>query len=118
MAWGWKAYWKIMPKVAGMYWARITSTTQPPSTKSTAITGTTFSVTAARRWTPPRKIAPQMRTSATPTTQPGTWKAVSKVELMELDCTIQPKKPRARIMATEKKPARNLPKEPWNAVVM
>ena len=40
------------------------------------------------------------------------------VEPMELDCTMQPMKPRARMMATAKKPARNLPKPPLNAVVM
>ena len=33
-----------------------------------------------------------------------------------MDCTMQPKKPRARMMATAKKPARNLPKPPVNAV--
>ena len=80
--------------------------------------GTTFSVTEASRCTPPRKMTPQMATRTTPTTQEGTPKAVWKVEPMELDWTMQPKKPRARMMATEKKPARNLPKAPWKAVVM
>ncbi len=45
-------------------------------------------------------------------------KAVWKVEPMELDWTMQPKKPRARMMAMAKKPARNLPKPPAKAVVM
>ena len=54
----------------------------------------------------------------TPTIQLGTPKAVSKVEPMELDWTMQPMKPRARMMATAKKPARNLPKPPWKAVRM
>ena len=40
------------------------------------------------------------------------------VEPMELDCTMQPKKPSARMMATAKKPARNLPKPPLKAVVI
>ena len=53
-----------------------------------------------------------------PTTQEGTPKAVWKVEPMELDCTMQPKKPSARMMAMAKKPARNLPKAPLKAVVM
>ena len=48
----------------------------------------------------------------------GMPKAVSMVEPMELDCTMLPKKPRASVMAMAKKPARNLPKPPLNAVVM
>ena len=80
--------------------------------------GTTFSVTEARRCTPPRKITPQITTRMTPMIQEGTPKAVWKVEPMELDWTMQPKKPRARMMAMEKKPARNLPKAPLKAVVM
>ena len=80
--------------------------------------GTIFSVTAARRCTPPTKMKPQMMTSTTPTIQEGTPKAVWKVEPMELDWTIQPIKPRARMIATAKKAARNLPKAPLKAVVM
>ena len=37
---------------------------------------------------------------------------------MELDWTMQPIKPRASVMATAKKLARNLPKPPLKAVVM
>ena len=59
-----------------------------------------------------------MTTSTTPITQEGTPKAVWKVEPMELDWTMQPIKPRARMMATAKNPARNLPKAPRKAVVM
>ena len=118
MAWGWKAYWKIMAMVAGRYWIRAISTTRPPSRKMAAMTGTIFSVTEARRCTPPRKMMAQMTTSTMPTTQDGTPKAVWNVEPMELDWTMQPMKPRARVMATAKKPARNLPKAPWKAVVM
>ena len=95
-----------------MYWARAMRTTRPPSRKMAAMTGTTFSVTEASRWTPPRKMTPQMTTSTTPTIQLGIPKAVLKVEPMELDWTMQPIKPRARMMATAKKPARNLPKPP------
>ena len=53
-----------------------------------------------------------------PTIQDGTPKAVLKVEPMELDCTIQPVKPRARMMAMAKKAARNYPRLPWKAVRM
>jgi thioredoxin len=42
---------------------------------------------------------PQMMTSATPTIQEGMPKAVWKHSPMELDCTMQPMKPRARMMA-------------------
>ncbi len=80
--------------------------------------GTSFSVTAAKRCTPPRKMMAQMTTRMMPDTQAGMPKAVCMVEPMELDCTMQPMKPRARMMATAKKPARNLPKPPLNAVVM
>ena len=118
MAWGWKAYLKIMPKVAGTYLMRQTRMARPPSRKTPAMMGTSFSVTAARRCTPPRKMIAQMITSTIPMTQEGTPKAVSMVEPMELDCTIQPMKPSARMMDTAKKPARNLPKPPLNAVVM
>ncbi len=45
-------------------------------------------------------------------------KAVWKASLMELDWTMLPMKPRARMMATEKKPARNLPKPPLKAARM
>ena len=60
------------------------------------------------------------RTSATrmPTTTLGTPKAVNMASLMELDCTMLPIKPRARMMATEKKPARNLPKPLGKAALM
>ena len=61
---------------------------------------------------------PQMMTSATPTIQEGMPKAVWKHSPMELDCTMQPMKPRARMMATANRVARNLPKPPLNAVVM
>ena len=53
-----------------------------------------------------------------PTVQPGTPKAVLMVSAMEFDCTMQPMKPSARMMATAKKPARNLPNAPLKAVVM
>ena len=48
----------------------------------------------------------------------GMLKAVAQVEAMELDCTMQPMKPRAKMMATEKKPARKVPNLPWKAVLM
>ena len=118
MAWGWKAYLKIMPMVAGTYLMRTIRTIRPPSRKIAAMMGTTFSVTEARRCTPPRKMNAQMATRTIPTIQEGMPKAVCIVEPMELDCTMQPKKPSASVMATAKKPARNLPKPPLKAVVM
>ena len=113
-----KAYLKIMAKVAGRYWMRITSTMRPPSRNRQAMMGTTFSHTEASRLTPPRKMAPQMATSTRPTIQEGMPKAVWKVEPMELDWTIQPKKPSARMMATAKKPDSALPKPLGKAVLM
>ena len=80
--------------------------------------GTIFSVTEARRSMSPRKMKPAIITSAMPTTQEGIPKAVSAVDPMELDCTMQPKKPRARMIATAKKPAMILPKVPLKAVRM
>ena len=80
--------------------------------------GTSFSVTDARRDTPPTKINAQMITNTIPTIQDGTPNAVSIVEPMEFDCTIHPKNPSARIIAIAKKPARNLPRLPLNAVVI
>ena len=80
--------------------------------------GTIFSVTEARRCTPPRKMIPQMTTSTIPTIQVGIPKAVLKDSPMELDWTMQPMKPRASTIATAKKPARNLPKPPLKAWVM
>ena len=59
-----------------------------------------------------------MATSTTPMIHVGTLKALEKVSPMEFDCTMQPKKPSARMMATAKKPARNLPKPPLKAVVI
>ena len=60
----------------------------------------------------------QMMTRTIPTIQEGMPKAVCMVEPMELDWTMQPMKPRARMMETAKNPARNLPNPPLNAVVM
>ena len=45
-------------------------------------------------------------------------KAVWKHSPMELDCTMQPMKPSAKMMAMAKNVARNLPKPPLKAVVM
>ena len=107
-----------MAKVAGMYWMRTIKTATAPTRKMAAMMGTSFSFTEASRWMPPRKIKPQITTRTIPTIQLGTPKAVWKVDPMELDWTMQPIKPRARMMATAKKPARNLPKPPWKAVVI
>ena len=118
MALGTKAYLKIMPKVSGRYWIRQISSTRPPSRYSMAMMGTIFSVTLAMRWMPPRKTNTATRATSRPTTQEGTPKAVEQVAPMELDCTMQPMKPRARMMATAKKPARNLPRPPFTALRM
>ena len=54
-------------------------------------------------------------------TRPMTQVGITPVEAvltasdMELDCTIEPIKPRARMIATAKNPARNLPKPPLKA---
>ena len=47
--------------------------------------------------------------------QEGTPKAVSMVEPMELDCTMLPMKPSARMMSTENTVASTLPTLPLNA---
>ena len=116
IAWGWNAYLKIRPKVSGIYWSLIASTPKPPIRKNAAMTGTNFSVTEARRSTPPMKINPQIITRKIPTIQDGIPNAIWIVDPIELDCTMQPKNPRARIIAIEKKPARNLPNLPLKAV--
>ena len=67
---------------------------------------------------PPRKMTAHTITSTTPTIQLGMPKAVENVEPMEFDCTMQPMKPSARMIATAKNPARNLPNRPGKAVVM
>ena len=74
------------------------------------MTGTSFSVTNAMRWMPPRKMSPAMTVTAMPITHVGMPSAFEKVSPMEFDCTMLPMKPSARVMATAKKPARNLPK--------
>ena len=61
---------------------------------------------------------PARMTTARPMTQVGMPKAVFMVSAMEFDCTMQPMKPSARMMATAKNPARNLPRPPLKAVVM
>ena len=53
-----------------------------------------------------------------PTTQVGIPVALFMVSAMELDWTMQPMKPSARMMATEKNAARKRPPAPLNAVVM
>ena len=67
---------------------------------------------------PPTKINAENTAHAIPTISGLTPKAVWKEEPMELDCTILPIKPRARMIATEKKPARNLPNVPLKAAFM
>ena len=61
---------------------------------------------------------PQSTTKKIPTVHPGTPNAVLNVAPIEFDCTIQPKNPRAKVIATAKKPARNFPKLPLNAVLI
>ena len=80
--------------------------------------GTSFSMTQAMRLAPPRKMAAEMRATTTPTSTGERPNAVLKAAPMELDCTMLPMKPRARMMATEKKPARALPKAPGKAARM
>ena len=53
-----------------------------------------------------------------PMTQAGMPKAVLHVWPMELDWTIQPMKPSARVMAMAKNTARNVPKPLLNARLM
>ena len=67
---------------------------------------------------PPMKMTAAIRVITAPMTQDGMPKAVLQVSPMELDCTIQPIKPRARMMATAKKPARKLPKRLGKAFLM
>ena len=74
--------------------------------------GTTFSVTDAIRPTPPRKMNAAMIAQMMPTTIIGAPNAVLNATLIEFACTMLPVKPSAKIIATEKKPARNLPNLP------
>ena len=80
--------------------------------------GTSFSVTEAMRVTPPRKMKAATRARITPTIQVGTFRASRKALLMALDWTMLPVKPRAKMMARAKKPARILPKVPLKACRM
>ena len=80
--------------------------------------GTIFSVMEAILARPPIKINALNNAQAIPTISGLMPKAVSNAEPIELDCTILPIKPRARIIATEKNTARNLPKAPLKAAFM
>ena len=80
--------------------------------------GTIFSVTEASRLTPPRKMKAAISATMMPTASLLTPKALWKASLMELDWTMLPVKPSATTMATEKKPARNLPNRPLKAARM
>ena len=85
IACGANAYLKIIAKVAGRYCARSNKTKIAPAKKITAMTGTSFSVTDAKRWTPPRKMNPQRITKIIPTSHDGTLNAVSKDSAIEFD---------------------------------
>ena len=61
---------------------------------------------------PPRKINAAITAITMPTKIGFTPKAFSKELPIEFDCTIFPINPKARIMATEKNPARNFPNFP------
>ena len=82
------------------------------------MTGTIFSVTEASVCRPPMNTTPASTTMMTPMSHTGMENAVFIVLAMELDCTMQPMKPSARMMETEKNPARNLPPLPLNAARM
>ena len=76
--------------------------------------GTIFSVKLAILLIPPMKIIPAITATQIPTASFGTWNALLNAAPIELDCTIFPINPRARMIATEKKPARNFPNPPLN----
>ena len=80
--------------------------------------GTTFSVKEAMRLTPPRKMKAAMIATTTPTMRGSTPKALWKASPIEFDCTILPVKPSAKMIASEKKPARNLPNAPGKRALM
>ena len=87
---------------------------------SVAMKGTSFSTTAARRSVPPIKMKAANTARITPTATGGTLifldaNTSEKAAPMELDCTIFPIKPRARMINTENRPPRTLPKVPLNA---
>ena len=82
------------------------------------MTGTTFSVNAAIRPTPPRKMKPAITAQITPMTTWGVPNAVLNATLIELACTMLPVKPSAKMIASEKKPARNLPNLPVKRALM
>lgn len=77
--------------------------------------GTSFSVTPAMRWIPPRNTTAASTATTMPTAHDGTPKAAAQVSPMELDCTMHPMKPSAKISATAKKPAKNVPNLPGKA---
>ena len=113
---------KASTKICAKAWPRLRKfakmTTSEPRIYSTAITGTIFSVTEAMRFLPPRKITAAIAATTMPTAMPGTPNAFRNESLMELHCTMLPMKPSASVMATAKKPARNLPNLPLNRALM
>ena len=80
--------------------------------------GTTFSVKEAMRETPPMKMKPAITAQMMPMTSFGIPNAVKNASLIEFDWTMLPMKPRARMIATEKKTAMNLPRPPLKAFRM
>ena len=91
-----------------------------PAIYTSAINGTSFSTTAARRLVPPINTNRETTARRRPTVKGGieifrevnTW---LKAVLIELDCTILPINPRARIKKMAKITPRILPKSPLNA---
>ena len=67
--------------------------------------GTSFSVTLARRATPPKKTRPETMAVKMPVATSGMPKAVFMAIEIEFDCTMLPMQPRAMMMAMEKKTA-------------
>ena len=115
---GSKAATKMLAITPGRLRQLQASTIRLPPMYSSAITGTSFSVTDTMRCTPPRKMNPATSATATPTTIFGAPKALYMASLMELDCTILPMNPSARMSAAEKKPASTLPNRFGNAARM
>ena len=78
-------------------------TIKADTVKNIAIIGTIFSATAAILVTPPPKTKSAINPKTIPVTYVGILNAFSIANPMEFDCIIFPTKPRAIIIATEKK---------------
>ena len=108
-----KASLKIRAKALGILFTLNTKAKIEAKIKKTAMTGTSFSLTVAIRFTPPIMTIPTMTVRTNPVIQGLTLKFISRTEEMEFDCVAFPVPIQAIIAKAANKAANHLIPRPF-----